>query len=427
MPRRFPNRRPQCGHRMHMPFISSSKPRNEARAKRPIDGAGGELSGQIRDGSIEDLLGRQPARIDEDSIRERIQAKVVMITGAAGSIGAELCRQIARFAPQAIVGFDQAETPLFHIERELAKSFPALRFHPEIGNITRRDDLDRMMLHYRPSVLFHAAAYKHVHLMEKHVFAAVENNVFGTRHVALAAANHGVENFVLISTDKAVRPASMMGATKRMAELVIRSMQKERGTRFIAVRFGNVVGSNGSVVPIFQEQIAAGGPVTVTHPDMRRYFITIPDAAQLVLQASSIGKGGEIFALDMGEPVRIVDLARNLILLSGLQPDRDIKIDFTGIRPGEKLHEELNLEDENLLATCHERIRSCVPVYSVDSQQINSCLRSLEEMVSDRNVSGVLSLLKAMIPDYSPDSALVKAEGAITADPVDSLFIGGSS
>jgi FlaA1/EpsC-like NDP-sugar epimerase len=410
-----------------MPLIPSSKPRDAFDAKKPIDCAGSETNGRIHDTSIEDLLGTHPVRIDEASIRERIKAKVVMVTGAAGSIGAELCRQIARFHPRAIVGFDQAETPLFHIERELAKSFPALQFHAEIGNIARRDDLDRTMLKYRPSVLFHAAAYKHVHLMEKHVFAAVENNVFGTWQVALAAASHGVEDFVLISTDKAVRPASMMGATKRMAELVIRSMQKERGTRFIAVRFGNVVGSNGSVVPIFQEQIAAGGPVTVTHPDMHRYFITIPDAAQLVLQASSIGKGGEIFTLDMGEPVRIVDLARNLILLSGLEPDRDIKIEFTGIRPGEKLHEELNLNGEHLLPTCHERINSGVPVYSVDSQQIKSCLRSLEEMVSDRNVTGLVSLLKEMISDYTPDSALLKAEGAVDAGSGNSLFNGGSS
>jgi FlaA1/EpsC-like NDP-sugar epimerase len=398
-----------------MPFNPSTSPRNAARAKTPIDGAGIKLSGHIHEGFIEGLLGRRPVRIDEDSIRKRIQGKVVMVTGAAGSIGTELCRQVARFAPQAIVGFDQAETPLFHIERELAKTFPALQFHAEIGNIARRDDLGRMMVHYRPSILFHAAAYKHVHLMEKHVFAAVENNVFGTWQVALAAASHAVEDFVLISTDKAVRPASMMGATKRMAELVIRSMQKEHGTRFVAVRFGNVLGSNGSVVPIFMEQIAAGGPVTITHPDMRRYFITIPAAAQLVLQAFAIGNGGEIFALDMGEAVRIVDLAHNLILHSGLQPDSDIKIEYTGIRPGEKLHEELNLEDENLFLTSHEQIRSCVSVYSVDAEQITACMQNLEKLVCDRNVSGLVGLLKEMIPDYTPDSALLKAEGAVVA------------
>jgi FlaA1/EpsC-like NDP-sugar epimerase len=395
-----------------MPIPRSSVPVKRARAKAPIHGAGKQLSGQIGDRSIEDLLGRTPVHLDQDSIRARIQGTVVMVTGAAGSIGAELCRQIARFAPRAIVGFDQAETPLFHIERELAKSFPRLAFHAEIGNITRRDDLDRVIQQYQPSNLYHAAAYKHVHLMEKHVFAAVENNVFGTSEAASSAVANGVKAFVLISSDKAVRPASMMGATKRMAELVIRSMQKARGTRLIAVRFGNVLGSNGSVVPIFEEQIAAGGPVTVTHPDMRRYFISIPEAAQLVLQASAIGNGGEIFALDMGEPVRIVDLARNLILLSGLQPDSDIKIEFTGVRPGEKLHEELNLEDEHLVATCHDRIKSCISVYSVDSPQMKASLQNLEIIVRDRNVPGLLELLKEMIPDYTPDSALLKAPGA---------------
>ena len=299
-----------------------------------------------------------------------------MVTGAAGSIGSELCRQIAHFRPLALVGFDEAETPLFHLDRELAKNFPDLVFHPEIGNITRADTLQRVMQHYQPSILYHAAAYKHVPMMERHVFAAVENNIFGTWQVARAAARHGVEDFVMISTDKAVRPTSMMGATKRTAELVIRALQKERGTKFVAVRFGNVLGSNGSVVPIFKEQIAAGGPVTVTHPEMRRYFMTIPEAAQLVLQAFSIGKGGEVFVLDMGEPVKIVDLAKNLILLSGLQPDRDIKIQFTGLRPGEKLFEELNLQDEHLVPTSHDKIRSYVSPYNLDAMQIKASCRT---------------------------------------------------
>jgi FlaA1/EpsC-like NDP-sugar epimerase len=253
---------------------------------------GTELGQQIRDVAVEDLLGRRPVRLDQDSIRERIRGRVVMVTGAAGSIGSELCRQIAQFRPLALIGFDEAETPLFQLDRELTSSFPDLVFHPEIGNITRPEILRRVMEHYGPSILYHAAAYKHVPMMEMHVFAAVENNIFGTWQVALAAAKHGVEDFVMISTDKAVRPSSMMGATKRTAELVIRALQKERGTKFVTVRFGNVLGSNGSVVPIFKDQIAAGGPVTVTHPEMRRYFMTIPEAAQLVLQAFSIGKGG---------------------------------------------------------------------------------------------------------------------------------------
>jgi len=394
---------------LHMPLVPSSNPRNGAQAKTPTRN---ESAGQSP-ASIEALLGRAPVHIDEKLIRARIKGKVVMVTGSAGSIGAELCRQIARFAPRAIVGFDQAETPLFHIERELAKNFPALAFHAELGNIARRDDLDRTMLRYRPSALFHAAAYKHVHLMEKHVFAAVENNIFGTRQVALAAAARGVEDFVFISTDKAVRPAGIMGATKRMAELVLRSMQQHRGTRFITVRFGNVIGSNGSVVPIFNEQIAAGGPVTVTHPDMRRYFIAIPEAAKLVLQAFAIASGGEVFALEMGDPVRILDLARSLILLSGLQPDKDIGIEFTGIRPGEKLHEELTLDEEHPVPTSHERIKSCVSVYSVDPQQIETCLQNLEELVRIGNVSGLVTLLKEIIPGYTPGSALLNAESSV--------------
>ena len=370
---------------------------------------GTELGKQIRDVAVEDLLGRRPVHLDQDSIRERIQGKVVMVTGAAGSIGSELCRQIARFNPLALVGFDEAETPLFHLGREMSKNFPDLVFHQEIGSITRADMLQRVMQMYQPSILYHAAAYKHVPMMEKHVFAAVENNIFGTWQVALAAAKYGVEDFVMISTDKAVRPTSMMGATKRMAELVIRASQKERGTKFVAVRFGNVLGSNGSVVPIFKDQIAAGGPVTVTHPEMRRYFMTIPEAAQLVLQAFSIGKGGEVFVLDMGEPVKIVDLARNLILLSGLQPDRDIKIQFTGVRPGEKLFEELNLQHEHLVPTSHSKIISYVCHHNLDAVQIKATLHRLQRIVEEQDVTSLVLLLKELIPDYNPGSKLLKA------------------
>jgi len=344
---------------------------------------------------------------------------VVMVTGAAGSIGSELCRQIAQFRPLALVGFDEAETPLFQLDRELNKSFPDLVFHPEIGNITRPDILRRVMEHYEPSILYHAAAYKHVPMMERHVFAAVENNIFGTWQIALAAARHGVEDFVMISTDKAVRPTSIMGATKRTAELAIRALQKERGTKFVAVRFGNVLGSNGSVVPIFKDQIAAGGPVTVTHPEMRRYFMTIPEAAQLVLQAFSIGKGGEVFVLDMGEPVKIVDLARNLILLSGLQPDRDIKIQFTGVRPGEKLFEELNLQDEDLVPTSHAKIRSYVSPYNVDAMQMKTCMQDLQQAVSERDTLRIVLLLKELIPDYTPSSKLLKATVSIESNHAD--------
>ncbi len=368
---------------------------------------GKELGGQIRNIAVEDLLGRQSVQLNQEGIRERIQGKTVLVTGAAGSIGSELCRQIARFHPRALVGFDVAETPLFQVDRNLRKDFPGIEFHPEIGDVTNAVHLDRVLDFYRPSTVYHAAAYKHVPLMERHVFSAVENNIFGTWQTAVAAVNHGVEDFLLISTDKAVRPTSMMGATKRMAELVIRALQTESETKFVAVRFGNVLGSNGSVVPIFKEQIAAGGPVTVTHPEMRRYFMTIPEAAQLVLQSFSFGKGGDLFLLDMGEPVRIADLARNLILLSGLKPDRDIKIQFTGIRPGEKLFEELNLHDESLLPTLHTKIRRYASPRGMDIATARECLLELEQIVSDRDVSRLLQLLKNLIPDYSPSSQVL--------------------
>jgi FlaA1/EpsC-like NDP-sugar epimerase len=276
------------------------------------------------------------------------------------------------------------------------------------------------MQKYVPSILFHAAAYKHVPMMERHVFAAVENNIFGTMNVAHAAVANGIEDVVMISTDKAVRPTSMMGVTKRVAELLIRSMQRKTATKFVAVRFGNVLGSNGSVVPIFKEQIAAGGPVTVTHAEMTRYFMTIPEASQLVLQASSIGKGGEVFVLDMGEPVKIVDLARNLILLSGLQPDKDIKIQFTGVRPGEKLFEELNLQDEYLVPTSHAKIRSYVAPYNVDAMQIKACMQNLQQAVSERDTLRIVRLLKELIPDYTPGSKLMKSAVAIESNHAES-------
>ncbi len=376
---------------------------------------GTELGKQIRDVAVEDLLGRRPVHLDEQRIRERIQGKVVMVTGAAGSIGSEICRQIARFNPLAIVGFDEAETPLFQLDRELNNKFPGQTFYPEIGNITRPENVQQAMERYRPSIVYHAAAYKHVPMMERHVFAAVENNIFGTWNVARAAIDYGVEDFVMISSDKAVRPTSMMGATKRVSELVISALQKQSGTRFVAVRFGNVLGSNGSVVPIFKEQIAAGGPVTITHPEMRRYFMTIPEATQLVLQAFSIGKGGEIFVLDMGEPVRIVDLARNLVLLSGLRPDRDIKLEFTGLRPGEKLFEELNLQDEHLVPTSHAKICSYISPFSADLKVMQVALEELRLIFERKDVARLVLYLKELIPDYNPGSQLLKLAMAAAA------------
>jgi FlaA1/EpsC-like NDP-sugar epimerase len=365
-------------------------------------------SNYTADEVLEDLAGKRQAYLDQENIREQIQGKVVMVTGAAGSIGAELCRQIAAFCPLALVGFDQAETPLFQLERELVKEFPSLVFRTELCNITQFDDGCRTMRKYQPSIVFHAAAYKHVSMLERHAFAALENNVLGTWRVAKAAASHGVESFVLISTDKAVRPASILGVTKRIAELTICAMQKTEGTKFLAVRFGNVLGSSGSVVPIFKSQIAAGGPVTVTHAEMRRYFMTAAEACHLVLQSLALGKGGEIFVLDMGQPVKIVDLARSLIVSSGLQPDRDIKIEFIGVRPGEKLFEEVNLDSENLVPTSHSRIGSLARAEEVDARRVDASLQELEESVRARDLFRVIRLLKGMVPDYIPGSQLLQ-------------------
>jgi FlaA1/EpsC-like NDP-sugar epimerase len=370
---------------------------------------GTDLGKQIRNVAVEDLLGRQPVQLDLERIRERIQGKVVLVTGAAGSIGSEICRQISKFHPLALVGFDEAETPLFHIDREMARDFPNVSWHAEIGTIMRPDALDRVMKQYHPSIVYHAAAYKHVPLMEKNVFAAVETNIFGTWNVARAAIEHGVRDFVMISTDKAVRPSSMMGATKRAAELLIRSLQADNGPKFVAVRFGNVLGSNGSVVPIFKEQIAAGGPLTVTHPEMSRYFMTIPEASQLVLQAFSIGSGGEIFVLDMGEPVKIADLAKSLILLSGLRPGHDIEIRYTGLRPGEKMFEELNLEHERLVETSHSKIKSYLSDHHLDALDIQASLRSLRQFAERQDIANVVLTLKELIPDYNPGAELLKA------------------
>ncbi len=304
------------------------------------------------------------------------------------------------------MGFEIAESPLFEIDREMRQSFPRTPFYPEIGSIQNRARLDEVLRQYSPSVVYHAAAYKHVPLMEAHVFEAIENNVFGTYNVAVAAAEHGVEDFVMISSDKAVRPTNVMGATKRVAELLLLALQNGR-TKYVAVRFGNVLGSNGSVIPIFKKQIAAGGPVTVTHPDMRRFFMTIPEACQLVLQASVIGEGGQICVLDMGEPVKIVDLARNLILLSGLKPDEDIKIEFTGMRPGEKLYEELSTLLEDTAPTAHEKIRIFVGNGMPEGDML-AWLGYLREVCEARDAGRLVIALKEIVLDYSPSAHLLR-------------------
>ena len=380
-----------------------------------IESAG--LVTQIRDVAVEDLLGRNPIQLEESRIRAKIEGRVVAVTGAAGSIGSELCRQIARFQPAAIVAYECAETPLFYLGREMAETFPGVAFHAEIGDIRDLQRLHEVFAQYRPAILYHAAAYKHVPMMESSVFEAVENNVIGTCNVAVAAAQHGIGDFVMISSDKAVRPTSVMGVTKRIAELLINALKME-STNYVSVRFGNVLGSNGSVIPIFKQQIAAGKPLTVTHPEMRRYFMTIPEAAQLVLQASTMGHGGEIFVLDMGEPVRIVDLARNLILLSGLRPDEDIRIEYTGVRPGEKLSEELAHLDEETLDTYHPKIKIFANGHT--GQGVLEKIEQLRYFCTARDTAGLVLQLKDLVPDYNPSGQILRrvVQPALPAGPV---------
>jgi len=324
---------------------------------RMYDIINGEITvDSIREVKLEDLLGREPVSLDTAAIEISIQGKRVLVTGAGGSIGSELCRQICRYNPAELVLLGHDENPLFEIEMELRERFPLVQHSTIIADIKDLNRLDAIFQEVKPQVVFHAAAHKHVPLMEENPGEAFKNNVLGTRNVAEITDRVGAEAFVFISTDKAVNPTSVMGATKRIAEMIIQNFNEISATRFVAVRFGNVLGSRGSVVPIFQEQIRRGGPVTVTDPEMRRFFMTIPEAAQLVLQAGAMAQGGEIFILDMGEPVKIVDMARDLIRLSGFKPDVDIKIEFAGIRPGEKLYEELLTEAEGVTATKHKRI-----------------------------------------------------------------------
>lgn len=377
------------------------------------------LANQIREVSVEDLLGRTPVQLEENQIRGALEGKVVLVTGAAGSIGSELSRQIARFRPERIVGLDAAESPLFEIDREMRQRHPKIPFHPALGSIQDRPRLHEVFRQYRPSVVYHAAAYKHVPMMESHVFEAIANNVFGTYNVATAAMSHGVDDFVMISSDKAVRPTNVMGATKRISELLLLGLQNGC-TKFVAVRFGNVLGSNGSVIPIFKKQIAAGGPLTVTHPDMRRFFMTIPEACQLVLQAAAIAKGGQICVLDMGEPIKIVELARNLILLSGLRPDEDIRIEFTGMRPGEKLYEELSSLLEDTVPTTHDKVR----IFMGNGMQGNdslSWLETLEEICTARDTARLVMALKEIVLDYNPSTDLLKRVILMSKTPAASV------
>jgi len=357
---------------------------------------------QLRAVELDDLLGRDPVQLDDAGLQEQLGGKVVLVTGAGGSIGSELCRQIARFQPRRLVLYEASEFALYNMEQELTHKFPQIEIVYLAGDVRDAARLEQAFAEYSPSVVFHAAAYKHVPLMERHnAWQAVRNNVFGTWQVAQCAQRHGVEKFVLISTDKAVNPTNIMGTSKRMAEMVCQGLQQTGGTRFIIVRFGNVLGSNGSVIPKFREQIAQGGPVTVTHPEITRYFMSIPEAAQLVMQAGCMGRGGEIFVLDMGEPVKIVDLARDLIRLSGMR-DGDIKIEFTGLRPGEKLYEELLADDENTLPTPHPKLR-IAQARMVSADELATMLSwiAIDVAVADGMVR---ERLCQWVPEYTPDT-----------------------
>ncbi|WP_256211342.1 polysaccharide biosynthesis protein [Selenomonas ruminantium] len=352
--------------------------------------------GEMREIQLEDLLRRDPIHLDFAKITNYIAGKTVLITGAGGSIGSEISRQISRVGAREIILLGRGENSIYEIHQELKRKFPEQIYHTVIANITDKDRMARVFERFQPQVVFHAAAHKHVPLMEIQPDEAIRNNVFGTKNVAELADQNHAEIFVLISTDKAVNPTSVMGATKRTAELVLQEINQHSMTKFVTVRFGNVLGSRGSVVPLFEKQIAAGGPVTVTHKDMTRFFMTIPEAVQLVLQAGSQAEGGEVFLFDMGKPVKIKDMAEDLIRLHGLTPGKDIKIIYTGLRPGEKLYEELLTSEEGTTSTKHKKIFKA-QIQPLDESDLQQSLQTLKE-TTDKQV--ILKTLKHMIPTY---------------------------
>lgn len=360
----------------------------------------GQPSREIRSLRVEDLLGREAARLEVDSIRRKLQGKVLLVTGAGGSIGSELCRQLARFGPKSLILYERSENDLFRISTELSGTVPQLPHSAVVGDILDVSHLRETFSLHHPDAVFHAAAYKHVPMMETNCFQAITNNIFGTYNVSLVSRQFEVRDFVLISSDKAVNPTNVMGVTKRICELIVLALQGGQ-TRFVAVRFGNVLDSNGSVLPMFRRQVACGGPVLVTHPEVKRYFMTIPEAVQLVLQASSMGIGGEIFVLKMGDPIRILDLARNVIRLSGYEPGREIKIVYTGLRPGEKLCEELLFDQEGIKPTSHEEV-SIIDAGHVDFVQVRQWLDDLSSVVETKNVNRLVEKLREIVPEYSP-------------------------
>lgn len=379
----------------------------------PIDDVtdGKLMKANIRDIKIEDLLGRPEIKISLDEIIAGFRGKTILVTGAAGSIGSELCRQLATFGIRRLVLFDNAETPMHNIRLELEEKYPDLEFVPVIGDVRLTARLDYAFRTYRPQIVFHAAAYKHVPLMEENPCEAVLVNVVGTRNVADHCMRYGIEKMVMISTDKAVNPTNIMGASKRLAEIYVQSFgqaiaagQIAGGTKFVTTRFGNVLGSNGSVIPRFREQIEKGGPVTVTHPDIVRFFMTIPEACRLVMEAATMSDGNEIFVFDMGESIRIADLARRMIELAGLKEGEDIKIEYTGLRPGEKLYEEVLSNSENTLPTPHDKIR-IAQVREYDYHEACRVVSRLEELSREVNVPDTVRLMKQIVPEYKSQNS----------------------
>ncbi len=355
---------------------------------------------KLRDVDVEDLLGREPIKVDLDSILSYVKDKTVLVTGGGGSIGSELCRQIASHQPEQLIILDIYENNAYDIQQELLLKYPALKMTVLIGSVRNTGRINKIFETYRPDIVYHAAAHKHVPLMEVSPDEAIKNNVFGTWKTAQAAAMNNVKKFVMISTDKAVNPTNVMGASKRICEMIVQTFNKYYDTEFVAVRFGNVLGSNGSVIPLFRKQIEAGGPVTVTHPDIIRYFMTIPEAVSLVLQAGAYAKGGEIFILDMGEPVKILDLAKNLIRLSGYKVDDDIRIEFTGLRPGEKLYEELLMDEEGMKETENRLIHIGRPI-EFDERRFFVQLKELKEAVEAES-DHVREMIREIVPTYVP-------------------------
>ena len=354
----------------------------------------------LKEVEIEDLLGREPIRINTEEVLDHVGGKVVLVTGGGGSIGSELCRQLAAHHPKQLIILDIYENNAYDIQQELSRKYPDLDLVVLIASVRNKERIDSIFETYRPNIVYHAAAHKHVPLMEDSPHEAIKNNVFGTYKVAQAADRYGVDKFVLISTDKAVNPTNIMGASKRLCEMLIQSMNRSSRTNYVAVRFGNVLGSNGSVIPLFKKQIAEGGPVTVTHPDIIRYFMTIPEAVSLVLQAGAYAKGGEIFVLDMGEPVKILDLATNLIKLSGYRVGEDIQIVFTGLRPGEKMYEELLMNEEGLKETANKMIFIGKPI-EFDEEEFRSQLAGLEQEAMDET-SDIRAAVEKIVTTYHP-------------------------